>query len=373
MDLSLITSITCGAAFLLGFEIMFNPGRANTVANKWLGLFVITIGLAMLEMALASQDFQALHPIVFELVSVLRFLTAPALYLAIVSFTSMSPAFKRKQLLHFIPFVIFLGFRIPFFISGKNPEFSPIFAKALLFILATWLPLQSIIYWALSLRKLEKHTKNLKLFSSSTEKNGLDWLKYFLLITGVIAVLWLNILFFRIDIFIPYTPLAYLGCVFFLAYFSLQQKEIFNFTAADIGSLSEITNEKVSISQRQRRLSDSKIEMLTEKLQLLIEDEIHLDSEISLPALAEKLGATANETSYLINEVYNENFYNFINRHRVEEAKKILLSGQFETLNIIGIAYQSGFNSKSTFNATFKKHTGLTPSQYVRQNTSKTV
>jgi len=358
-----------GAAFLLGFECMLNSRRANTIANKWLAVFVITFGLAMIEMALATQNFQYGHPKLFELISLLRFLTAPALYLAVISFTSLTPAFKRKHLLHFTPFLFFLGFRIPFFVTGENIALSPEIAKIVFIILASALPLQSILYWSLSLRRLEDHNKALRLFSSSTESSGLAWLKDFLLIVGVIAATWLNILYFHIDILIPYTPFLYLACLFFLAYFSLQQKEIYDLTDAERSGLTEIIGKPGPV-QRQKRLSEARLNILTEKLRRLIdEQEVYLDNELTLPALAEMLEITTNEASYLINEAYNENFYNFINRHRVEAAKLLLLSGQFKKLNILGIAYRSGFTSKSTFNATFKKCTGMTPTQFVKQNT----
>jgi AraC-like DNA-binding protein len=372
MDIDLVTCMAGGAAFLLGFELLLNPRKANAVANKWLAVFVITFGLAMLEMALASQNFQFRYPKLFELIGLLRFLTAPALYLAVTSFTSLTPAFRRKHLLHFTPFLFFLAFRIPFFVTGENMALNPGIAKMVFIILASALPLQSIVYWSLSLRRLENHNKDLRLFSSSTESNGLAWLKNFLLIVGVIAATWLNILYFHIDILIPYTPLLYLACLFFLAYFSLQQKEMYDFTDTEKSGLTEIMG-KPGPAQRQKRLSEARLNILTEKLRTLIDgDEIYLDNELTLPALAEMLEITTNEASYLINEAYNENFYNFINRHRIEAAKLLLLSGEFKKLNILGIAYQSGFTSKSTFNSTFKKCTGMTPTQFVKQNTAVT-
>ena len=80
------------------------------------------------------------------------------------------------------------------------------------------------------------------------------------------------------------------------------------------------------------------------------------------------MNASCNETSFVINELYRDNFYNFINKYRVEEAKILLLSEKYNQLNILGIAYESGFNSKTTFNTTFKKHTGFSPTDFVKTN-----
>jgi len=68
--------------------------------------------------------------------------------------------------------------------------------------------------------------------------------------------------------------------------------------------------------------------------------------------------------SYVLNKGIKKNFYQFINELRVEEAKILLLSDKVKTLDMLGIATHAGFNSKTTFNTTFKKLTGLTPSQF---------
>ena len=123
---------------------------------------------------------------------------------------------------------------------------------------------------------------------------------------------------------------------------------------------------------KQKRLTESQILVLDEKLtRLMTVDQLFLDNELGLPVLAKSLGATSNEVSWLINEIHHDNFYNFINKYRIGEAKKLLLSEQYQKLNIIGIAYQSGFNSKTTFNQAFKKHTGQSPTDFVKRNAIK--
>ena len=96
-------------------------------------------------------------------------------------------------------------------------------------------------------------------------------------------------------------------------------------------------------------------------------EKIFLDNDLDLPTVAEKLGISIHETSFLINEVTKDNFYNYINKYRVEEAKRLLASTAMENLNILGIAFGSGFNSKTTFNTTFKKIVGVSPSQYSKE------
>ena len=96
-------------------------------------------------------------------------------------------------------------------------------------------------------------------------------------------------------------------------------------------------------------------------------EKIYLDNDLNLPGLAHKLGIGIHDASYLINETTGDNFYNFINRYRVEEAKRLLNSSKRNELNILGIAFAAGFNSKTTFNTTFKKLVGMSPTQFCKK------
>jgi len=366
MDSPIIMSITSGAAFLLGFLLLAHLRKVNVIANSYLGLFIITLGLAMLEIPLFYKNFHLEHPNLFEMIGLSRFLTAPLLYISILYFTSINKKFNKKILWHFLTFAFFLLFRLLFFITGKNIEFSYETGRIVFFILQITLPLQSLIYWVLSFIKLQKHIKNLCQISSSTEKNDLIWLKYFLLILALIIVVWFNLVFFSLEYLIQFTPFIYLLSVFFLAYFSLQQKEIFDFSKSELNELSSI---QIYKKDSPKRVSGNRLNELDEKLRTLTESEkVYLENDLSLPKLAKRLEASCNETSFVINELYEDNFYNFINKYRIEEAKKLLLSEKYNQLNVLGIAYESGFNSKTTFNTTFKKYTGMSPTEFVKAN-----
>lgn len=366
MNSPIIMSITSGATFLLGFLLLAHSRKVNRIANLFLGLFVITLGLAIVEIPLFYQNMYLKHPNLFEMIGLIRFLTAPFLYSSILYFTSFSKKFEKKNLWHFLPFLIFLIFRFPFFITGKNMEFSDEVRQVVFFILKTALPIQAIIYWGLSFNKLQNHLKNIHQFSSATEKIDLSWLKSFLLVLVFIVVAWLNLIFLNLNRLIEFTPFIYLLSVFFLAYFSLLQKEVFDFSKSELNDLSAIKDYK---KENPKRVSESRMHQLNDKLQILINSEkLYLDNELSLPKLAKSLNASCNETSFVINELHGDNFYNFINKHRIEEAKKMLLSQKYNQLNVLGIAYESGFNSKTTFNTTFKKHTGCSPTEFVKSN-----
>ena len=106
-----------------------------------------------------------------------------------------------------------------------------------------------------------------------------------------------------------------------------------------------------------------------DKLVRLMEDEkLFLDPNLTLQQLAKKFNLHYNHLSRIINEMFGVSFNDFINRYRIEEAKKKLKDPEIASQNILEIMYSCGFYSKSVFNTAFKKFTGKTPSQYRRSS-----
>jgi AraC-like DNA-binding protein len=97
----------------------------------------------------------------------------------------------------------------------------------------------------------------------------------------------------------------------------------------------------------------------------VLADSLYREAGLTLPMLAAKVGTKPNVISQALNQTLGLNFFDYINGHRIDEAKRLLETGEDGT--ILDIAYEVGFNSKSTFNAAFKKHTGQTPSLFRKQ------
>jgi len=96
------------------------------------------------------------------------------------------------------------------------------------------------------------------------------------------------------------------------------------------------------------------------------EKKLFLDENISLPQLAEMLDILPNYLSQVINERFQKNFYDFINSYRVEEFKRVVALGKNKNKTFFGLALDCGFNSKASFNSSFKKLSGITPSEFVK-------
>ena len=103
-------------------------------------------------------------------------------------------------------------------------------------------------------------------------------------------------------------------------------------------------------------------------IQLMDSEKLFLDSKLSIKTVAEKLEISVNHLSQVINQQSGKNFFKFINEYRVEEAKKLLLDQSNKKYTILAIAYDCGFNSKSSFNTIFKQYTGKTPSDFIENS-----
>ncbi|GAB5527739.1 MAG: hypothetical protein Roseis2KO_56110 [Roseivirga sp.] len=94
------------------------------------------------------------------------------------------------------------------------------------------------------------------------------------------------------------------------------------------------------------------------------QDKIFLNPELTLDDLATHLSVSSRKLSQVINSCFSQNFYEFVNHFRIEEAKRILKESGDSRLTILEVVFQVGYNSKSSFNTQFKKRVGLTPTEY---------
>ena len=120
---------------------------------------------------------------------------------------------------------------------------------------------------------------------------------------------------------------------------------------------------------KESHLTQGMAQTYLRKLQRIMDTEKpHLNENLTLGELARRVGIPDKQLSQIINEQLNENFKNFINRHRIEVAKRKILDPKEKDFVLLKIAYDAGFNSKSVFNAAFKKFTRMSPSEYRKKH-----
>lgn len=105
----------------------------------------------------------------------------------------------------------------------------------------------------------------------------------------------------------------------------------------------------------------------SELVRLLRDERLYRDASLTLLALAEKLGLTPHQMSWVINEELRVSFPSLVNGYRIEDVKGRLAEPSSEKTSILQIALEAGFNTKASFNRAFKAHTGMTPSQFKKR------
>ncbi len=112
-------------------------------------------------------------------------------------------------------------------------------------------------------------------------------------------------------------------------------------------------------------LTENQAKHHLDRLLKYMEDEKpYLESDLTVRTLARKLSMPQKELSQVINDCLDMNFWKFVNEYRVQEARQLLLDSKSSKRSILEIAYDAGFNSKSSFNEVFKKQLNMTPSKF---------
>jgi AraC-like DNA-binding protein len=366
----LINAVSAGTFLLLGFLLFIKGYHENRLANRWLSLSFVSIGFTLLDVSFSLSGFYLQNPNYQEVLGLFIFALIPSVYLATCYFVSPNRIFSLKELLHFLPFFIFTILNIPYLLMSaseklavlelnKNPtNISSIIILIILFLLYG----QCVVYWFLSYRLILKHQKNIQKINSSTTLIDLAWLKQMLWGLMIMLVLWIIK-----DSFSQTTSITVWGFFlssFYIASFAVSQREIYPYHKEELTNISEIINEN-----EQNDPIEEVSEFSKKKLEdLFVTKKPYLEPNLTLPKLAEMMQMTTHELSGLINNGFQKNFYHFINGYRIEECKRILENSDDESVNMLGIAYDSGFNSKTTFNTAFKAYTGVSPTEYYKLN-----
>jgi AraC-like DNA-binding protein len=113
------------------------------------------------------------------------------------------------------------------------------------------------------------------------------------------------------------------------------------------------------------RLNEGEVNDYVEALgQVMLKEKLYLHETLSLRTLAARLQIDPNLLSYVLNNVFEKSFYDYVNEFRIDEVKRKIADPAYAHLKIVEVAYECGFNSKASFNRVFKKHTGKSPSEY---------
>ena len=344
-------------AFILAFFFFLKKKgdkAANVILGTYLLLFSFNIGYNVLYWSQLLFTEQYVHLFGWLLIFWLSY--PPLIYLytrRVVDGKKIGP----KDIVHLIPIIIAVSLNAPFFVLSASEKMQILIDGALgnhiLFIKYHFVGviINMFFYVGLTLSVLRKN----KLGYNKTR--WLKWLLgafscYVVAMTTYFVLSRLNLITTGHDYFITYTLIMFIALV---SYFGYVQPDVF-----DGLSMDEVLTFR---KYKNTGLTENHSLELKGKLTYIMEAEKpYLNSNLRLDDLANKLNLSRHHTSQIINQHFDTNFFDFVNGYRIMESKSLL--NDDNNLNITDVIFSSGFNNRVSFYKTFKKHTGVTPTEF---------
>ncbi len=364
----LLCVVIAAVNLLLTAVLLFTLRKArNRRANRVLGILLLLLGASFFSDVLAENGFFDRYPHLFEYDALLSLSLGPLLYFYIRHQTRPGIRPQPADLLHLVPIGLYVWLLRDFAFSPAAAKREMIHAYTIPhFLAAQYLKkVQLLLYGVVCYGLLVRHRRVTRELLSTLEYRQLQWLQHLLLGAAVLFGVW--VVSGEVRWTQPGLGLTLLGFSYWVACQAVQQESSFATVATE--TVLPILDEEPAVRYRNATLPAAYLREVMAKIEThMREQKPYLDGELTLTALAGQLAINPNQLSQVLNEGFGENFYRFVNRYRVEESKRLLLDPAFAHYNILGIAYEAGFSTKSTFNKTFKELTGLSPSTFLKQH-----
>ncbi|MBS1527847.1 MAG: ABC transporter permease [Bacteroidetes bacterium] len=333
----------------------------NRAGNRYLALALLTMILWMVRVLITDVRLETLSPSWDRLPMQFLLALGPLIYFYVLKITRPGHNFSYKDILHFSPLVVELGvqaleIRESIATEGATSN-TPAF-QLLNPVLQLLIFISIIAYVYRSDKLIQNFYRRLPPTLMDRSLLEFRWLHRLLAATALLWLLW--ICFAAVDYFGYRNQLGIHVYYPFYIFFAV----IIIWTAA-----AAFLKPQAGLMAQQRAAARPPLPSgLKEKgawLKKAMEtDRYYQDPELSLALLAGKLELPARELSQIINTALNKSFNDFINEYRIRYVISKMHDPEYKHITLLGIAYESGFNSKATFNRTFKQTTGKTPLAY---------
>jgi AraC-like DNA-binding protein len=369
--LKILFAILCFQLLFVAF-FLFQSKRGKSISNKILALVFLMLSIAAINLYWIVFGIQTNIPQLVFVDDTFLFAYGPLMYLFTQSVLFKNYTLKKKHLIHFIPFLISVCAAIVYIFSADVTSLS----QATMQMKSNQIPLffrmgEMLILFYILFYLFKSKREVRKVLDSAFEKySSIDQEEF-------------RSLKFVINSFIILFLLAFIHSVLpFIGvrgglFITLLLMVLFTFyfiNSVLFKMLKQTTNDSGLITQPNyehkekyagSRLTQEALKTLKDKLwSYMKSNERYLDSELNINDLSNELNLPSKILSQVINEGYDCNFFDFVNEFRVDAAKSLFKNQTDENMTIQEVMYDSGFNSKSSFNTAFKKFTGVTPTQF---------
>ncbi len=338
--------------YLVGFVFLFGRSRFSG-GEHWLSLLVFAMAFTLTSYITIWTGYAYQFPYVRNLWPFTSLLIGPAIYFYLKTIFKEDYG-KNEVLSHFIIPAIDLLFLLPSILRDFGVQMHLPIDVAPIASASALLTCQ-IVYYTVLVQRITKNEwqvdSNIKIWTRilflGMKGYTFFFLSYFILVTTS---------FFNPQWDYAISMMMALG-ILVIAYMGLLQKRVF--------SSEPIESILVARKYQTSSLTPGATEAIKKRLErLLVEQQVFKENELRLDDLASYLDISRHQLSQVINEHYHVNFFELINRYRVDYVKKVLLDPAYDHYTIIQIAFDAGFNNKASFNTYFKREIGLTPSAY---------
>ncbi|GMN07395.1 hypothetical protein MTsPCn5_27840 [Croceitalea sp. MTPC5] len=353
---------------------------------KWLSLLLFLSAMYITPYMLGYANWYSqkiTREILFFIPFMQVLLIGPVVYFYTQSLLNTTFQLTKKDWIHFLPFILYSFYSLIVFITDKF-----IFHEYYFYAngrdkdLATWYQIAGLlsmsIYLILSLRYYANYKKLIFDTVSYAETILFRWIRSFM-------VAFLGILILRLLFFILNPDWGEFGSQFWhyilfsLVFYYISINGYANaikstfFTERKNGEINVLVQEKEkSKGVIQDTAIEKDIDVWKVKLADLITNKrLYENPRLTLQDVANELRTTTKIISSVVNKGFQMNFNDFINHYRIQAVKAKIKAKEHDSSTLLGIALDSGFNSKATFNRAFKKGTGLSPKDYIENSVSK--